>query len=89
MKTEAEKPFLVVKEVPVCQGLTTEILARHVTVIFWSTIHGPQFSRMGVIKLPKSFHNLLANPEFTKVFAVRANRYQLAVHEWHRYPQGL
>ena len=69
MKTDAGKPLLVIKEVPVCQGLTTKILARYDTIIFWATVQGLVYSRMGVIKLPESFCNLLISPEFAEVFA--------------------
>ena len=68
MKTEGGKPFQILKEVPVSLGLTTEILARYDTTLFWATIQGPAHPRMGVIKLPESFQHLLMSPEFEEVF---------------------
>ena len=68
MKTEAAKPFQILKEVPVCLGLTTKILARYDTMIFWATIQGLAHPRMGKIKLPESYRNLLISLEFAEVF---------------------
>ena len=68
MKTEEGKTFQILKEVPVCLGLTSEILARYDTAIFWATVQGPAHPRMGVIKLPESFQHLLMSPKFKDVF---------------------
>lgn len=56
------------KEVLVCLGLISEILARYDTAIFWATMQGPAHPRMGIIKLPESFQHLLMSPEFEDVF---------------------
>lgn len=68
MKSEGGKTFQILKEVPVCLGLTSDILARYDTAIFWATVRGPTHPRMGVIKLPKSFQHLFMSPEFEDVF---------------------
>ncbi|KAI5074634.1 hypothetical protein GOP47_0010595 [Adiantum capillus-veneris] len=61
MQVELEKPFMVQRETSVLQGLTSELLARHDTLIFWAVVNNPNGERMAVIKQPESFQQLLSS----------------------------
>ena len=69
MKEEPDQSFLVLRETPVLQGLTTELLARHDTLVFWAIVNNPEMNRMVVIKQPESFQQLLSSQEFAEVFS--------------------
>ncbi|MCO5579997.1 hypothetical protein L7F22_033863 [Adiantum nelumboides] len=60
---------MVIRETPVLQGLTSELLAKHNTLIFWAIVNNPDLNRMAVIKQTESFQQLLSSQEFAEVFA--------------------
>ena len=66
--TKSRIPYEIFQGHTVQLNLTQDLLTRHNTCILWDTANAPDGSTMTVIRLPKTYQNLLRSEELEDIF---------------------